>query len=121
MTDQEKYSPFLAGPEETDIACLLLHGFMSTPLEMRGLGEAPLLIVHSRRDRMARPACADELYRLAAAASLKSLRWLERSHHVITIGPEREEVYRAVLAFIKERADTVTNVVHRHLAEELGS
>jgi len=63
---------------------------------------SPLLIIHSKRDQMAPPALADELYCLTPAASPKSLHWLERSHHVITIGPEREEVYRLVISFIKE-------------------
>ena len=38
--EQEKHAPFVLGPEETDIACLLIHGFMSSPLEMHGLAEA---------------------------------------------------------------------------------
>jgi esterase/lipase len=66
---------------------------------------SPLLIIHSKRDQMAPPALADELYCLTPAASPKSLHWLERSHHVITIGPEREEVYRLAISFIKESRD----------------
>src|SRR5690242_18308848 len=31
---------FFLGPQETDIACLLIHGFSGSPEEMRGLGEA---------------------------------------------------------------------------------
>lgn len=72
---------------------------------------SPLLIIHSKRDQMAPPALADELYSLTPEASPKSLHWLERSHHVITIGPEREEVYRLVISFIKEvRSEQLSNL-----------
>lgn len=67
-----------------------------------GAVRSPLLIIHSKRDQMAPPALADELYSMTPAASPKSLYWLERSHHVITSGPQREEVYKQVISFIKE-------------------
>ena len=37
---QIQNSPFYLGPEDTDRACLLIHGFVGTPAELRGLGEA---------------------------------------------------------------------------------
>jgi carboxylesterase len=40
LRQQEQNAPFFLGPEETDGACLLIHGFSATPAEMRGLGEA---------------------------------------------------------------------------------
>jgi carboxylesterase len=40
MTRQILNTPFFMGPEETDKACLLVHGFSGTTVEMRGLGEA---------------------------------------------------------------------------------
>ncbi len=61
---------------------------------------SPLLVIHSKGDRTVAPACAEELYRLTTAASPKTLRWLEKSDHVITEGPEREEVYRLVTYFV---------------------
>jgi len=60
----------------------------------------PLLIIQSKRDQTVKPECAEELYRLTTSAPTKSLHWLETSDHVITTGPEREEVYRLVLTFI---------------------
>lgn len=63
---------------------------------------SPLLIIQSKNDKTVAPACADELYRLATSASPKSLHWLEKSGHVITEGPEREEVYRLASAFIHD-------------------
>jgi carboxylesterase len=68
-----------------------------------GLVRCPLLIIHSRRDQTVNPACAEELFHLATAASPKSLHWLEESDHVITIGGEREEVFQLVGGFIKAR------------------
>ncbi len=62
---------------------------------------SPLLIIHSKRDETALPASADEIFRLATATRSKSLHWLEQSGHVITIGPEREEVYRLVITFVE--------------------
>lgn len=61
----------------------------------------PLLIIHSKRDRVVRPACADELFRLATAASPKSLHWLEQSDHVITVGPGCQQVCKLALSFIE--------------------
>jgi len=37
---QYQNSPFFIGPKDTDKACLLIHGFVGTPAELRGLGEA---------------------------------------------------------------------------------
>jgi len=36
---QYQSSPFFIGPKDTDKACLLIHGFVGTPAELRGLGE----------------------------------------------------------------------------------
>lgn len=65
-----------------------------------GLVRSPLLIIQSKRDQIVSPACAEELYHLATAAEPKSLHWLEQSDHVITTGPEKEDVFRLALSFI---------------------
>ncbi|MBV9231563.1 MAG: alpha/beta fold hydrolase, partial [Chloroflexi bacterium] len=67
-----------------------------------GLIQSPLLIIQSKRDQTVNPACAEELFHLATAAKPKSLHWLERSDHVITLGPEKEEVFRLCLSFIDD-------------------
>lgn len=74
-----------------------------TKEERRNLGKvcSPLLIIHSKRDENVKPSSAEELYRLATAASPKSLHLLERSDHVITMGPEREKVYELIIEFIE--------------------
>lgn len=40
MTDQRYGVPFWLGPEDARVACLLVHGFSGSPMEMRGLGES---------------------------------------------------------------------------------
>ena len=60
----------------------------------------PLLVIQSKRDRTVNPSCARELMQLAVNAQPKTLRWLEESDHVITLGPEREEVFVLSREFI---------------------
>ena len=61
----------------------------------------PLLLIHSKRDKTVLPFCAEEIKRLAINARPKTLHWLEQSDHVITVGPEREQVFRLVGEFIE--------------------
>jgi len=74
-----------------------------TKEERRNLDKvhSPLLIIHSKRDMGVKLANAEELYRMATGASPKSLHLLEQSDHVITVGPERETVYKLVIEFIE--------------------
>jgi esterase/lipase len=61
----------------------------------------PLLIIQSNRDQTVMPACAEELFSLTTSATPKSLQWLEHSDHVITMAPEREEVFKLGASFIQ--------------------
>lgn len=67
----------------------------------RGLGDlhCPLLIVQSHADGTVRPVSADILY-ARAASKRKELLMLERSPHVVTLGIEREEVFRRAGDFL---------------------
>ncbi|HEY6542840.1 MAG TPA: hypothetical protein VIZ18_17990, partial [Ktedonobacteraceae bacterium] len=60
----------------------------------------PMLVIQSKRDKTVNPACASELMKLAVNAQPRTLRWLEESDHVITLGPEREEVFVLSREFI---------------------
>ena len=60
----------------------------------------PLLVIHSKRDKTVNASCAHELMKLAVNAQPRTLRWLEESDHVITLGPEREEVFVLSREFI---------------------
>jgi carboxylesterase len=86
------------------VAVSALNELVSLTDEVRarlGTVRSPLLIIQSKGDQTVPPACAEELFRLATSASPKSLHWLEQSDHVITTGPEREEVFRLVTSFIQ--------------------
>src|SRR5260370_18602854 len=74
-----------------------------TKEERRNLDKvrSPLLIIHSKRDMSIKLASAEELYRLATAASPKTLHLLERSDHLMTVGPEQEKVYKLTIEFIE--------------------
>ncbi len=72
---------------------------------------APLLIIHSKRDETALPASADEIFHLATGAQSRSLHWMEQSGHVITIGPEREEVYRLVISFVEATIQSTAKTI----------
>ncbi len=61
----------------------------------------PLLVIQSKSDKTVNPACANELMKLAVNAQTKTLRWLAESNHVITLGPEREEVFMLSREFIE--------------------
>jgi carboxylesterase len=61
---------------------------------------SPLLILQSKHDQTVNPDCALELYRLTEAASPKSLFWLTQSDHVVTTGPESDEVFQYSINFI---------------------
>jgi carboxylesterase len=62
--------------------------------------QCPLLIIQSKRDKTVNPACANELMQMSVNARPRTLRWLEESDHVITLGPEREEVFVLSREFI---------------------
>ena len=55
----------------------------------------PLLVVQSWRDETVNPVSAEIIMR-GAASERKRLVRLERSGHMITLGPEREQVWREV-------------------------
>ncbi|GCE21780.1 alpha/beta hydrolase [Dictyobacter kobayashii] len=77
--------------------------FTLTAYCRRRLGKliTPLLIIQSHNDHTVNPRSADELFRLARAASPKSLHWLHKSDHLIVVGPEREEVFARVNHFVQ--------------------
>ena len=61
----------------------------------------PALIVHSKDDRLCLPSSAQYVHdRLGS--SLKVLKWLARSGHIITMGPEREEMFAQMDHFIQQ-------------------
>jgi carboxylesterase len=61
--------------------------------------EAPLHLIYSRKDPTVDPRSAQRILELAGS-SRKTLHFLERSLHVITVDLERDEVARQCVAFL---------------------
>ncbi len=72
----------------------------------RGLAKltCPLLVVQSRSDETVRPISADIIYAGANSAH-KELLMLQRSPHVLTLGVEREEVFRRTADFLLSQSE----------------
>jgi carboxylesterase len=97
----------IAEIKETRLSIAALHELtqvLATGRATLNQVRCPLLVVHSKRDTTANPACANELVKLATNARPKTLYWLTQSDHVITIGPEREEVFLLCAEFIEDPA-----------------
>lgn len=62
--------------------------------------EAPLLVVQSRNDNVVDPDSANVIYE-NAASSKKQIEWFEKSGHVITLGPEKQQLHQDVLQFLE--------------------
>ncbi len=115
MTSQEQNAAFLLGPEETDTACLLIHGFSGTPAEMRGLGEA--LAQHNIRVYgLCLPGHGgnpDELLHAGRkqwlAAAEEGLASLSRYPHVFLAGLSMGGVISLLLA--ERHADAITGLI----------
>jgi carboxylesterase len=69
---------------------------------------APALIIHGRRDRGIPLANGEYLHRQVAGAERL---WLDESGHIVTEGPEREQVFAAVLDFV-QRVATAAPIAH---------
>ena len=62
---------------------------------------APLLIVQGRKDHTVEPRSAQYIYDMVASTE-KTLLWLEKSGHLVTIDIEREQVFRKISKFLQE-------------------
>lgn len=58
----------------------------------------PLLVVQGRQDHTVQPRSAEYIYDMVASND-KTLMWLEKSGHIVTIDIEREEIFRKISKF----------------------
>lgn len=65
-----------------------------------GQVEAPLFVVQSRKDEVIDPNSANVIYDKSNAVE-KELKWFEDSGHVITLGPEKEQLHEDVYQFLE--------------------
>lgn len=61
---------------------------------------APLFVVQGAKDSVIDPKSANIIYESAQSIE-KELKWYEKSGHVITLGPEKEQLHEDVLAFLE--------------------
>lgn len=61
---------------------------------------APVLVVQARKDQMINMDSADYIYE-HAESDLKDIKWYEESGHVITVGPEKEQLHQDVYEFLE--------------------
>lgn len=68
----------------------------------RQVGElyTPLLVVQAVHDEVIDPQSAQIIYDEAQSPE-KDLRWYEKSGHVITLGPEKQQLHEEILAFLE--------------------
>lgn len=69
--------------------------------EALGKVRCPLLVMQSSRDETVDPVSADIIMR-GAASPRKHMVRLSRSGHIITLGPEREQVWRSVCDWLND-------------------
>lgn len=60
---------------------------------------APIFIVQSRNDDVINPKSAEILFE-GVESTDKQLKWFEKSGHVITLGPEKEQLHEDILMFL---------------------
>ena len=61
----------------------------------------PVFVVQSRNDQVINPDSATIIYETVESSN-KRLKWFENSGHVITIGPEKEQLHEDILMFFND-------------------
>lgn len=61
---------------------------------------APVFVVQAGKDRMINTESANFIYE-NVEADVKDIKWYENSGHVITLGPEKEQLHQDVYAFLE--------------------
>lgn len=64
----------------------------------------PALIVQSHKDPTVRPKSAQVIYDEIGSAD-KELLWLEKSGHVVTLGPDRDLVFRRSIEWVRKATE----------------
>jgi len=61
---------------------------------------APLFVVQATNDNVVDPDSANVIYN-ATQSTKKQIKWYEQSGHVITLGPEKEQLHEDVFEFLE--------------------
>lgn len=62
---------------------------------------APIFVVQATQDEVINPQSATMIYE-GVASDDKSIKWYEQSKHVITLGPEKEQLHEDIYAFLEK-------------------
>jgi len=93
---------------EAEVAIIKERGMTSLPeLQQFVVGMSkeidmlytPIFIVQSRNDRVINPKSAEILFE-GVESTEKQLKWFKESGHVITLGPEKEQLHEDILMFL---------------------
>jgi carboxylesterase len=93
-------------------ALVSLHEYGRVVTRMLGRVRAPLLILHSRQDRVIKPLSSDLIYERAGSMDKRRL-WFERCNHEILLDCEAEAVVAAAEEMLRRTRDRLT-AAHRH-------
>ncbi|MFD1206791.1 alpha/beta hydrolase [Sporosarcina contaminans] len=61
---------------------------------------APIMVIQSRNDEVIDPDSANVIYEEVSSYK-KELKWFEQSGHVITLGPEKEQLHEDIYQFLE--------------------
>lgn len=95
---------------EAEVAAIKERGMASLPQLQKfvvGMSKeidmlyTPIFIVQSRNDRVINPKSGEILFD-GVESTDKQLKWFEESGHVITLGPEKEQLHEDILMFLNE-------------------
>lgn len=81
-----------------------LLGLILQVKKVLGRVEIPALVIQSREDETVSPRSAEFIYRCLGSRE-KRLCWLEKSPHLLTLGPEAMQVFEAVEGFIRRQSE----------------
>lgn len=69
---------------------------------------APIFVVQATADRVIDPDSANIIYNNVQSTE-KQLKWYDKSGHIITLGPEKEELHNDILQFLESLDWTCEN------------
>lgn len=93
---------------ELEIEAIRAYGMASLPALQQLIHDvrkvvdelyAPLFVVQSRNDNVIDPLSALTIYEESESLD-KQIKWYEHSPHVITLGPEKEQLHEDILQFL---------------------
>lgn len=114
----KQYKKFIGKNEQEiahDIEEMKAHGMASLPQLQQLINEvrnsidmlyAPIFVVQAKNDDVINPQSANTIFETVESID-KQLKWFENSSHVITLGPEKEQLHEDIYQFLQSLPWTV--------------